>query len=254
MSLGLNDEPLELPESEVSDITFASAEARFELLRARRFRLVLHIIGMVLVVLAALVFSLVIRARRTDGGSVASSLLGGGPHPPASLNIDPVGSEDAKVQVVAVLPAGSDCHSGVAKFLSDTATAHPDEIHVSFVSMEEFSNDKLKNKIGQVCAAILINDKATFEIMKHGKLASVSLIGSEPTNYKMSDVGEALTQVYTKEYGAPAEPIYKLETPTCGDGSCSSAGHGGGAEGPSASQEDDAPIDITLPGKLPAIK
>jgi hypothetical protein len=254
MSLGLNDEPLELPESEVSDITFASAEARFELLRARRFRLVLHIVGMVVVLLAALIFSLVVRARRTDGSTVASSLLGVSNHTPAKLNIAPVGAEDAKVQVLAILPAGSDCHSGVAKFLSDTATAHPDEIHVSFVSMEEFSNDKLKDKIGQVCAAILINDKATFEIMKHGKLANVSLIGSEPTNYKMSDVGEALTQVYTKEYGAPAEPIYKLETKTCGGGSCA-AGHGDGSgEGPATNEEDDAPIDITLPGKLPAIK
>ncbi len=252
MTLGIDDQ-LDIPESEISDISFASAEARYALLRARRMRLVLHIAGMVLVLAAAVAFLLVVRSARQSGSDIVATLKGES-KTPQPLGIDPVGSPDAKVQVVAVLPSGSDCHSGVAKFLSDVATTHPDEFYIVYKSLEEFSQTELSNKVGQVCAAILINDAATFTLDKDGTPTSVTLVGNEPTNYKMSDVGDALTQVYTKEYGAPTEPLYQLEK-KCG--SC--PGPGGADDGGSHTQHEapaevKEPIQITLPGKLPDIK
>lgn len=251
MTLGIDDR-LDIPESEISDITFASAEARYALLRARRMRLVLHIAGMVLALAAALTFLLVARSARKSGGDIVATLKG--EHkPPQSLGIDPVGSPDAKVQVVAVLPAGSDCHSGVAKFLSDVATAHPDEFYIVYKGLEEFSQTELSNKVGQVCAAILINDTATFTLDKDGRPTSVTLVGNEPTNYKMSDVGDALTQVYTKEYGPPTEPLYELEK-KCGSCPTAGAADGGAHDQHEEPAETKEPIEITLPGKLPNIK
>jgi hypothetical protein len=265
MALGLNEPPLELPEDEISDITFASAEARFELLRARRLRLVMHICAMVVVLLVATVFALIVHTRRAQGESVGSALLGDEhPGPPKTLGIDPIGTPDAKVQIVAILPAGSDCHSGVAKFLSDVVTAHKDQMYVEFKAMEEYSQTELAKKIGQICAAVVINEKTGFTVDKGGKPTQVSLIGNEPTNYKMSDVGQAIRQEYVKAYGEPAAPLYQLETKGCGAGSCAAGdgghddGHGddghSGAPGQADEAKDDAPIEIQLPGKIPEIK
>ncbi len=254
MTPGIEDERLDIPESEISDISFASAEARFALLRARRLRLVLHLAGMVLVLAAALTAALVIHSRRRGGEGVMASLTGQS-KPPVSLGIDPVGSETAKVQILAILPAGSDCHSGVAKLLSDVATLRPDEFRVVFKAMEEFSNDQLNRMVGQVCAAIVINGKTDFSLVKDGKTRKVNLVGTEPTNYRIGDVGEALTLVYTEHYGPPGEPIYQLQTAACGSGATTCSGdHTHGDGGHQAQPEPKEPIEVILPGKLPAIR
>ena len=257
MALGIDDR-LDVTESDISDISFASAEARYALLRARRMRLVLHVVGMVVVLLAALAFALAIHASHQTGGGIMATLQHDS-GPPQSLNIDPVGSPDAKVQVVAVLPTGSDCHSGVAKFLSDVATLHPDQIRVVYRSLDEFSKTELATKVGQVCAAILINDTASFTLDKNGKPTAVSLVGNEPTNYKMSDVGDALTQAYTTQYGAPDAPLYQIEQKKCGTcpsevpGEDSHDQHGSPGTPPSVPETKEA-VEVILPGKLPAIK
>ncbi|MBT7301915.1 MAG: hypothetical protein HN849_20485 [Victivallales bacterium] len=262
MPLGLNDNELELSESEVSDITFASAEARFALLRARLLRLVMHIAAMAVVLLASTAFSVVVHVRGVD--KVFEDPLGGGSSDVPPVDIDPIGSEDAKVQIVAVLPGGSDCHSGVAKLLSDIATARPEEIHVKFVSVDDFSKEEpdLQVKIGQPCAAIVINEEVDFKFLVGGKIETVHLVGNEPANYKMSDVGDAITQVHRKHYGDPGEPIYTLETKGCGKGE-------GGGEGAKCGEDHTGeekttnvpprevpqdPIKVELPGKLPPIK
>ena len=252
MPLGFGPDSLEPDENEVSDIAFASAEARFELLRARRLRLVLHIAAMALVLLAATTTAVALLARRGYGLGDGSA-FGDSRNTPPKLNIAPVGSEDAKVQVVAVLPGGSDCHSGVAKFLTDIATARPEEIRVEFVSIDEFSVTKpdLQRKIGQPCAAVVINEDVNFRFRVAGKERSVTLVGNEPANYKMADVGEALTQVYKARYGDPGEPLYKLE-PTCASGGTCQADHDHPA-GESAPPEVE-PAPIALPSKLPPIR
>jgi hypothetical protein len=258
MPLRIDDDRLDMPECEISDISFASAEARYALLCARRLRLVLHILGMVLVLSVALVVSLVIQSRRQGNDDGVIATLTGHSNQPVSLGIDPVGSENAKVQVLAILPADSDCHSGVAKLLSDSATLRPDEIRVVFKAMGEFSNDELDKLVGRVCAAVVINGKTDFELPKDGKPRRVSLVGTEPTNYRLGDVGEALTQVYAEQYGPPSEPIYQIQqTSACGGGggTCSSGdGHGHEVSGETAQPEEKEPVEVILPGKLPAIK
>jgi hypothetical protein len=261
MPLGLNDNELELSESEVSDITFASAEARFALLRARRLRLVMHIAAMAVVLLASTAFSVVIHVRGADGHGTIKDLIGGGSDGVPPVDIGPIGSEDAKVQIVAVLPGGSDCHSGVAKLLSDVAMARPEEIRVEFISVDDFAKEQpeLQVKIGQPCAAVVINEEVDFKFLVGGKIQAVHLVGNEPANYKMSNVGDAITQVYRKHYGAPGEPIYTLEAKgcgeggTCGDEHSSHTGQEKETNVPPREVPQD-PIKVELPGKLPPIK
>jgi len=254
MTLGIEDPQLDLAESEISDISFASAEARYALLRACRLRLVLHLAGMALVLSVALTAALVIHSRRQPDGGMVAALTGHSRQSP-SLGIPPVGSETAKVQVLAILPSGSDCHSGVAKLLSDVATLRPDEFRVEFKAMGEFTNEELNKLVGQVCAAIVINGKTDFDLPRDGKPRRVSLVGTEPTNYRIGDVGEALTLAYTEHYGAPGEPIYQIQTtPTCGSVNCSAEGHTHGDGGGHAQPEPRTPIEVILPGKLPAIQ
>jgi len=260
MPLGLNDNELDLSESEASDITFASAEARFALLRARRLRLVIHIAAMTVVLLASTAFSLAIHVR---GGDIRRVLdPKGSPEEPPPVDIPPIGSKDAKVQIVAVLPGGSDCHSGVAKLLSDIATARPEEIHVVFVSVDNFAKEQpaLQTKIGQPCAAIVINEEVDFKFLVEGEIQTVHLVGNEPANYKMADVGDAITQVHKKHYGDPGEPIYTLEKKGCGseekscdDGHASHSGAEKTTNVPPREVPKD-PIEVKLPGKLPPIR
>lgn len=246
-----DNERLGLPEDEVSDISFASAEARYALLCARRLRLVMHVVGMVLVFALSLVAALVIHSRRQADGGVMGAIMGQ-PQQPVSLGIDPVGSPDAKVQVLAILPADSDCHSGVAKLLSDVATARPEEFYVEFKALGEMDRGELDRLVGQVCAAIVVNDKTSFTLEKDGRTKQVSLIGTEPTNYRLGDVGEILAQVHAGIYGDPGEPIYHLQPSATCDTGCTTAGHDHGHGHEQA--EPREPIEVILPGRLPAIQ
>jgi hypothetical protein len=84
----------------------------------------------------------------------------------------------------------------------------------------------------------------------------VSLVGTEPTNYRLGDVGEALTLAYTEHYGPPAEPLYQPQAAACGSGgtTCSGGAHAHDDGGQQAQPEPREPIEVILPGKLPAIR
>ena len=257
--IGMDDHQLSVVEKEALGECFASAEARFEYEKARRLRQVLSWVGGTIALVGFGVFMYWLgscgQARTADGqGSGGAS--GTVAHKP--LDAKPVGSAQAKVQVLAILPEGSDCHSGIAKFLADTATKHPEQIRVEYSTIAEYGEKKLESQVGSVCAAILINGVASFEVTCAGKARKVSLVGTEPTHYSTADVGEALTSVFVQQYGDPGEPIFVLPAgATCGaagGATCTSATNpgaagdksGSGATSAAPATPDSGPIE--LPG------
>lgn len=244
--VGMDDRQLSVVEKEVLGEHFASAEARFEYEKARRLRRVAMVVGGLLALVAFGAFMY----RLGGGGQVTGTPAGTAGHGTGadskSLDVKPVGSPQAKVQVLAIVPAGSDCHSGIIKFLAETAEKQTDKIRVEFTTMEAYGQDKLSQKVGSVCAAVLINGQSQFTVTCEGKERSVSLVGTEPTHYSLVDVGEALTSVYVKEYGDPGKPIFEAPPgSTCG-------GVGSTCNGPEGTAKsatgDGAPEPLELPG------
>lgn len=245
--IGMDDSQLSVVEKEALGECFASAEARFEYEKARRLRRVGLALGslVLLVAFGIFMYRLGSSGRAPAGGDKKAAVTLNDPaHKP--LDAKPVGSADAKVQVIAIMPEGSDCHSGVMKFLADTATKRPEKIRVEFTTMREYGEKSLKTQIGQVCAAILINGSTSFTVTHDGTSRQVTLVGTEPTHYTVADVGEALTSVFVQQYGDPGEPIYEVPAGTkCSGGG--KDGHGGSAGKPSASKTTEiGPIE--LPG------
>jgi hypothetical protein len=245
----MDDSQLSVVEREALGECFGSAEARYEYEKALRLRRVLKWVGSVLGLVAFGVLMYWLggggRLRADKGGAGDDGHGRKGP-----LDAQPVGSPDAKVKVVAVLPVGSDCHNGIVKFLSQTAMKRQDQIRVEFTSMDAYGSKNLEQKVGAMCAAVMINGSATFEVTCGGEKREISLVGTEPTHYSLADVGEALTSVFVTEYGDPGEPIY--ETPA-GDSSCAGpagAGHGHGSlkPKPGAQKAAEEPEPIELPG------
>lgn len=251
--VGMDDRQLSVVEEEALGERFESAEARYEYEKALRLRRVLTGVG-ALVALVAFGFAMYWLgggARKSAGGAPGSDADHGHGGSKAGIPSEPVGSPDAKVKVLAILPAGSGCHSNIVRFLTETATQRTDQIRVDFTTMDSYGVQKLQQDVGSSCAAIRVNGKSDFELTRDGKPHKVSLVGTEPTHYSLRDVGEALTAAFVQEYGDPGVPIFvaPAESSSCG-GPGSKDGHdhgvGGRPAGKTASTEDGEPLE--LPG------
>lgn len=235
-------------EHEADGECFASAEARFEYEKTRRLRRVAVLLGaaVVLVVFGVGMYRLGRGSLDDHDTSHAAA---------AALDVDSVGSPDAKVKVLAIVPAGSDCHSGIVAFIRDVASKQPDRIRADFTTMEAYGTDNLTALVGQFCAAVLVNGTSEITILEDGKERRLSLVGTEPTHYTLADVGAALTAVYTTHYGAPEEPLYDA-TACRGPGSDSCGAQEGATGG--AGQTSSEPLELPdfrdmqrLPAKQP---
>jgi hypothetical protein len=248
----MDDSQLSVVEKEALGECFASAEARFEYEKARRLRWAAMLVGGVVALIGFGFFMYWLGGvGRAPAGAGKGAADSHGDPGQKKLDAKPVGSPDAKVQVIAILPAGSDCHNGVAKFLGDAATKNPEKIRVEYTTMAEYGEKKLENQVGSVCAAVLINGKSAFEVTCEGKPRKITLVGTEPTHYSMADVGEALTSVFVAQYGDPDEPLFEPQPGAkCGHAgdegkSCSGPSGPGGAPGTPAAT-DTEPLE--LPG------
>ena len=204
--VGIDDDQLQVIERESVGETFASAEARYAYEKAKRLRTVLRTVSGILglAVFGAAMYWLGGGGR---GGAIGGD-SGGGGGAIARLNVPPVGSPTAKVQILAVVPAGTDCHSGIIKFVGDMAKEFPDRLRAEFMSMDEYGEDALVAKLGEVCAAVFVNGKSAYEGGTAGAKRTISLMGTETTHYSLADVGAVITHVYRLEYGDPPVPLY----------------------------------------------
>jgi hypothetical protein len=237
----MDDGQLSVVEKETLGECFASAEARFEYEKARRLRLVAMLVGGVVLLLGFGVFMYWLGGGgRFLPAAVGGAEAAGDEHKHGKLGAEPVGSPEAKVQVITILPEGSNCHAGVSKFLAETAAKHPERIRVEFVTMAEYGEKRLAEQIGTVCAAILINGASTFKVKcSSGKTHMVNLVGSEPMHYTSADVGEALTAVFVEQYGDPGAPIYQTPAGVKCKGGNGPTGPAAAAVGTSHSGPDD---------------
>ncbi|MCK5802997.1 MAG: hypothetical protein KAI66_09205 [Lentisphaeria bacterium] len=246
--VGMDDQQREVVENELFGHSFDSAEARWEYERIRRRRAVFRgVFGVFLLAVFGYGLYLLLGGGMSAADRHGHEGEGGGEG--AKINVRPIGSPNARVSVLAVVPGGSDCHSGIIKFLCDTATANQDRIRVEFKTMEELGKDDLTNMTGSYCAAVIINDKTSFEVKAADcdTVRTVTLVGTEPTHYSLDDVGYSLTAVYTKEYGAPETPLFEAKGKDCG--TCDGGGDRPPEGLPSAGQELDRDESIKL--KLP---
>ncbi len=203
--VGSDDAQLEVMQQEEKE-EFLSEEARQDFLRARRRRIIF--------------WSLIGAMLLAGGGHLAMYRLGwygqrekqgvGSKHQ-EPVKIDPIGSPSAKVKIECVLPTGSGCHDPVVKLLKTAAKRRPERIRVVFEAMEGMADRTIKEKIGEVCAGVLINGKREFEIEKEGRRRRVRLVGAAPAHFSLYDLADALTQVYVEIYGpVEGEPLVDL--------------------------------------------
>jgi hypothetical protein len=252
--VGIDDQQLEVIERELEGHSFATAEARWAYERARRIRIVARSAAAV-VLLAAFGWGM----YRLGGGGKAAVQAetehshGGGEE---YVKIDPIGSPNAKLKITAILPAGSECHSEIVDFLTKAAQARPENIRVEINNMEQYSDKELTDTVGSVCAAILVNGGAEFDVEFEGKPKHVSLVGTIPTHYTLGDLGLVITAQYKKFYGDPGEPIVEVpegHEPKAGDAGAQNADD----QSPDAPQQQGTGVtaeDLLLPsfGTKPA--
>lgn len=254
--VGIDDQQLEVIERELEGHSFATAEARWAYERARRVRIVVRGV-------AALVFLAVFgwgMYRLGGGGKEAPAADAGHTHGGGeqAVKIDPIGSPDAKLKITAILPAGSDCHSEIVDFLSKTAQGRPDTIRVEINNMEQYSDEQLTNTVGSVCAAILVNERAEFDVNFEGRPKHVSLVGTVPTHYTLGDLGLVITAEYKRIYGDPGEPIVEIpkgHEPTATCDAADHTGHDHASDAPAPAEAIKvSPEDLLLPsfGTKPA--
>lgn len=234
--IGIDDDQLEVMRREAQAAAFSSEEARQDFERARRRRVVLFVLGGCLLV-GWSVF-MVWLGRGTGGTKEEGDGHG---HGGEKVSIEPVGSPNAKVKVLCVLPDGSGCHTAVVKLFTAAAQKHPREIRIDFSSMEEVGEEELTSRVGEYCAAVAINDKTSFEVQKDGKKRRINLIGTVPSHYSLSDVMDALTHEYVAVYGDPGEPLLgDEEVAACSDQPPE-------PESPNRAEEDEDEEEIELP-------
>jgi len=244
--VGQDQPQTEIADDEALGISFATAEGYYEYLKAKRLRMVIRYAGG-LILLAGFGYAMFVLG---GGGKVGEDRRSDGTRgdemSPNVAKIDPAGLPSAKVKVMAILPEGSDCHSSIATYLTKIATDNPAVVRVDFKTMGSFSDKELADKVGQVCAAILVNDKTEFTHQDgEGPVSSISLVGTVPTHYTLDDLGHAINQTFHLEYGedatAPVE-IAAKNTTGCTEGSSCSATQ----ECPE--EPEPAPEVFTLPG------
>lgn len=206
--VGVDDDQLKVMRREANMPEFRSESAREDYERARRLRVVVRIVLVIVGLVAWSGFMYWVGVGRRG-----SAHAGGGAtsdHDREQMKIEPVGSPGAKVRVQCILPESTDCHEPIIKFLQDTAKRHPDHIRVEFKGMNEFTEEDLADKAGAYCAAVLVNDRPDHEITSGGKVRTVNLVGTIPTHYSLWDLGETIRHIYELEYGKTDEEIFEL--------------------------------------------
>jgi len=232
-----DDEQAQVVEHELQE--FESEEARQAFMRARRMRLIAA--ALFCAVCVGIFCVTAYRTWRKAHPLNESRNLDAKP-----LNIDPVGDPNAKIKIECILPPETDCHAGIIKLLQDVAGRFPDQIYVEFRSMGMMGDEAVREKVGEVCAGVLINGNVHFELKDDkGETRQIDLVGTAPTHFSLQDVMDALTQVYTQIYGPPEKPL-KPDWPLAPSGGASAS------PAQESSQEESSIVsDLPPAGSVP---
>ena len=75
-----------------------------------------------------------------------------------------MGSEDAKVKIVGLVPIVNPCHAATVAALRELHAEHPDGIHLTLVDSMGPDSAEWKRKLGVTCATVQINGRHTFNV------------------------------------------------------------------------------------------
>jgi len=130
------------------------------------------------------------------------------PPPQPAVNIDPMGSPDAKVKLKAFVQPSNSCHGSTIAILKKVARALPNRIHLEFVDTASEEGSRKSEEANLNCsAALMVNGKSEFEIVNAGKKQKVAFnhgpVHMMPPAYLITAVtgelrtqyGDAITQV-----------------------------------------------------------
>ena len=133
-----------------------------------------QLLAMVLLAVAAVGTVVFLFSGNRPGGAA-----GGGPGAPPPVLKDVIGvrigSEQAPVQVDALLPISTGCQDPVGLFLVEAARMHGKKLSVRIFDMKSVDAQMIMTKTGIKCAAVLIDGETRFDL--GGTIGKVLLEG-----------------------------------------------------------------------------
>ncbi len=159
--------------------------------------MLLLMVGGVVVGVVGEVRSQVRKFSPPDLPAGSASAKGGATGPKPSY--DPVGADDAKVQVEVFLNYSNSCQWNNAKLTRAAAEALPDKIHVAYHNTEDADGTAAAKKYGIGCQAqLVVNGSKKLTALKDGKESEMELHG--PVN-EPSLLADVLRYQLQHEYG-----------------------------------------------------
>jgi hypothetical protein len=98
-------------------------------------------------------------------GQAGAGGPGGMPGPGgAAPETTTVGPEDAKVDIVALVPIANPCHAATVSVLMQLSSDHPDDVRLTLIEFMGPDSAEWRQKLGVTCATVSINGRHTFEV------------------------------------------------------------------------------------------
>ena len=171
----------------------------------------LHVkVGIAVVGIVVVLCSVVLVLAVTAAGSKRARQAVPGPY--AHLDQTSLGDPAAKVQIVAILPLRTDCHSPSIAYLLAACKEQPERFHVRFVNRRLPHGEKELKQRGLHCASIVCNGSTTFTLPDGRK---VKLEGGPGEAFEIADLRAVLQGQADRAYG---EGVVALpEIPAAGD-------------------------------------
>ena len=172
--------------------------------------------GPVLLLLAAIVISSAFAiAHLTAKGR---RLLGAGPlysegETFERLDGQAVGSQDAKVQVLALLPLRMSCQADRVTYLEQVARAVPISVRVRFMDIRTKEGWAEAQRHGLDCAGVIVNGRNTFELDMPGGKQTVTLTGTPGQGYTLAQLRAVLQKQLVEAYGKKAPKLPQPQPP-----------------------------------------
>ena len=130
------------------------------------------------------------------------------PRTHAHLDRQEMGSAEAKVRLVCLLPLKTGCQAPTIEYLHDAVQMHPEEMHVRFVDYLAPHGKEEAKQYQLTCASVVINKASRF---KDASGRDIQLGGPYGEGYSVADVHYVLQKAFDEAYG---KGVVVLDAPT----------------------------------------
>jgi len=130
--------------------------------------------------------------------------------PPAHAHLDrqEMGSAEAKVRLVCLLPLKTGCQAPTIEYLEDVVQKHPEKMRIRFVDYLASHGKEEAKQYGLKCASVVINKASWF---KDASGRDIRLGGPYGEGYSVADVHYVLQKAFDEAYG---KGVVVLDAPT----------------------------------------